>query len=59
MADSRIEAILENILGADNPLPDPVSPNETLLKEISEQLETVPNETVTTADIEEIIGGIS
>ena len=38
MDESRIEAILENILGADNELLEPVSRNEALLIQILEML---------------------
>ena len=59
MADSRNEAILENILGADNPTPDPMSPNEALLLEISEELEKQPGEPISSEEIDEIIAEIS
>lgn len=38
MPQSRIEAILENILGADNPILDPMSRNEVLLIRIMDML---------------------
>lgn len=53
MADSRIEAILENILGANNELLEPTSRNEELLLQILEMLQgmgvaaTYDNGTVT------------
>lgn len=49
MADSRIEAILENILGENNTILDPVSRNEVLLIEIMNMLDgsLTKSETVT------------
>ena len=41
--ESRIEAILENILGADNPIGEPQSRNEYLLIQIMEMLSGLVN----------------
>lgn len=59
MADSRIEAILENILGADNTILDPVSRNEVLLIEIMEMLDGVPGQAITATEITTIVNTIS
>lgn len=59
MADSRIEAILENILGADNTILDPVSRNEVLLIEIMGMLDGVPGQAITTTEITTIVNTIS
>jgi len=59
MAQSRIEAILENILGAENEILDPVSRNETLLIQISEQIKNSPTEVISSSEIDTIINSIS
>ena len=59
MAQSRIEAILENILGADNEILPPMSRNEVLLIEIMEMLkDDIPNTVITSAEIDAIIASI-
>lgn len=60
MADTRIEAILENILGADNEILPPMSRNEVLLIQIMDMLqEDIPNTVITSAQIDSIINPIS
>ena len=60
MADTRIEAILENILGADNEILPPMSRNEVLLIQIMNMLqEDIPNTVITSAQIDSIINSIS
>lgn len=60
MADTRIEAILENILGADNEILPPMSRNEVLLIRIMEMLQDdIPNTVITSAQIDAIINSIS
>lgn len=59
MAQSRIEAILENILGGENEVLDPVSRNETLLIQIAEQLENSPVEVISSSEIDEIVNTIN
>jgi len=60
MADTRIEAILENILGADNEILPPMSRNEKLLIQIMEMLqEDIPNTVITSTQIDTIINSIS
>jgi hypothetical protein len=60
MADTRIEAILENILGADNEILPPMSRNEVLLIRIMDMLqEDIPNTVITSAQIDSIINSIS
>lgn len=60
MADTRIEAILENILGADNEILPPMSRNEKLLIQIMEMLQgDIPNTVITSAQIDTIINSIS
>ena len=60
MADTRIEAILENILGADNEILPPMSRNEVLLIQIMDMLqEDIPNTVITSAQIDAIINSIS
>jgi hypothetical protein len=60
MADTRIEAILENILGADNEILPPMSRNEVLLIQIMDMLqEDIPNTVITSAQIDSIINSIS
>lgn len=58
MAQSRIEAILENILGADNEILPPMSRNEVLLIQIMEMLQGFPDTVITSAEIDEIIASI-
>lgn len=59
MADTRIEAILENILGADNEILPPMSRNEVLLIQIMDMLqEDIPNTVITSAQIDTIINSI-
>lgn len=58
MAQSRIEKILENILGAENEIEAPMSRNETLLIAIMEMLEGVPDTAITSAQIDAIIASI-
>lgn len=59
MAQSRIEAILENILGADNEILPPMSRNEVLLIQIMGMLQDdIPNTVITSAQIDEIIASI-
>ena len=59
MAQSRIEAILENILGGDNEILPPMSRNEVLLIQIMEMLQDdIPNTVITTAQIDAIIASI-
>lgn len=59
MPQSRIEAILENILGEDNTILPPMSRNEVLLIRINEMLENdIPNTVITTAEIDVIIASI-
>ena len=59
MADTRIEAILENILGADNEILPPMSRNEVLLIRIMEMLQDdIPNTVITSAQIDAIINSI-
>jgi hypothetical protein len=59
MAQSRIEAILENVLGGENEILDPVSRNETLLIQIAEQLENTPVEVISSSEIDEIVNTIN
>lgn len=60
MPQSRIEAILENILGADNPIGSPQSRNEYLLIQIMEMLSTeLDFEAIAEEEITEIIDAIS
>ena len=60
MADSRIEAILENILGGDNEILPPMSRNEVLLIEIMDMLQQdIPNTPITSAQIDAIIDSIN
>lgn len=58
MADSRIEAILGNILGEDNEILEPFSRNEALLLQIGEKIDNAPDTVITTSDINTIINGI-
>lgn len=55
---SRIEAILENMLGAHNVILEPFSRNEVLLLQISEKLDGMPGEVITSAEIDAIISEI-
>ena len=57
--ESRIEAILENILGADNPIGEPQSRNEYLLIQIMEMMENEPATPVTEEEIDVIMGSLS
>ena len=60
MADSRIEAILENILGGDNEILPPMSRNEVLLIEIMDMLQNdIPNTPITSEEIDAIIETIT
>lgn len=60
MADTRIEAILENILGEDNEILEPMSRNEGLLIRIMDMLQNdVPSAPITSAQIDTIIGSIT
>ena len=56
---SRNEAIMENMLGAENEILDPVSRNEALLLQISEKLDGAPGEPISTADVNGIIESIN
>lgn len=59
MPQSRIEAILENILGADNEILPPMSRNEVLLIQIMGMLQDdVPNTVITSEQIDAIIASI-
>lgn len=58
MADTRIEAILENILGADNEILPPMSRNEVLLIQIMDMLDEVPDTVITSDQIDEIIASV-
>lgn len=60
MAQSRIEAILENILGADNEILPPMSRNEVLLIRILEMMQDdIPNTPITSEEIDAIIESIT
>ena len=60
MADSRIEAILENILGGDNEILPPMSRNEVLLIQIMDMLQNdIPNTPITSGQIDAIVESIS
>ena len=60
MPQSRIEAILENILGADNPIVSPQSRNEYLLIQIMEMLDSIEaTEPITADEITTIVNAIS
>lgn len=56
---SRNEAIMENIFGANNEILDPVSRNEALLIQISEYLDGVPDEPITSQEVDGIINSIN
>ena len=59
MPQSRIEAILENILGADNEILPPMSRNEVLLIQIMGMLQDdIPNTVITSDQIDAIIASI-
>ena len=59
MPQSRIEAILENILGAENDILPPMSRNEVLLIQIMEMLQDdVPSTVITSEQIDAIIASI-
>ena len=60
MADSRIEAILENILGADNDILPPMSRNEVLLIQIMDMMQNdVPSTAITADEITTIVNSIT
>ena len=60
MADSRIEAILENILGADNDIRPPMSRNEVLLIQIMDMMQNdVPSAAITAEEITTIVNSIT
>ena len=56
---SRNEAIMENILGEDNEILDPVSRNEVLLQEIANYLEDTPSEVISSNEIDGIINTVN
>lgn len=58
MTKSRIEKILENILGSHNSLLPPFSRNEVLLTAIMDELEGVPDESMTDEEITAIINSM-
>ena len=56
---SRNEAILGNMLGADNEVLEPFSRIEVLLLQLSDQIgEMEPSDPITTDDVDEIIDSI-
>ena len=55
---SRIEALLQNILGASYDIGDPQSRNEALLIAICEELEGTPSTAITSDEITEIVNDI-
>ena len=55
---SRIEALLQNILGEDYDIGEPQSRNEALLMAIDEEIEGMAGEPITTAEIMDIINDI-
>lgn len=59
MAESRIEAILENILGGDNEILPPMSRNEVLLIQILNMMDGMPKTVITSEKIDEIINSIT
>ena len=61
MPQSRIEAILENILGANNVIVSPQSRNEYLLIQIMDMLENMetPTDPITADEITTIVNSIS
>ena len=58
MGQSRIEDILENILGADNDIGEPQSRNEYLLIEIMGLIAEVPQTEITDSEITTIVSSI-
>lgn len=58
MGQSRIEDILENILGADNDIGEPQSRNEYLLIEIMGLIAEVPQTEITDGEITTIVSSI-
>ena len=59
MGQSRIENILENILGANNVIPEPQSRNEYLLIQIMEMLENQdPSEPISEEEIDTIVNAL-
>ncbi len=59
MAESRIEAILQNILGGDNEILPPMSRNEVLLIQILNMMDGMPQTVITSEKIDEIINSIN
>lgn len=60
MEDSRIEAILENILGGENEILPPMSRNEVLLIEILDMMQNeIPNTVISSQQIDAIVQSIS
>jgi len=60
MEDSRIEAILENILGGENEILPPMSRNEVLLIEILDMMQNeIPNTVISSEQIDAIVQSIS
>ena len=60
MADSRIEAILENILGGNNEILPPMSRNEVLLIQIMDMMQNdVPSTAITANEITTIVNSIT
>ena len=57
MAESRVEAILENMLGASNPLEPPQSRVEALLQEILDEGAT-SMEAITSAEITNVVNAL-
>lgn len=59
MGQSRIENILENILGANNVIVEPQSRNEYLLIQIMEMLENQdPSEPISEEEIDTIVNAL-
>lgn len=58
MEKSRNEKILENILGAQYEILPPFSRIEKLLLQLSEKLDGVPSEPITSNEITEITEGV-
>lgn len=58
MGQSRIEDILENILGADNDIGEPQSRNEYLLIQIMGLIAEVPQTEITDSEITTIVSSI-
>ena len=58
MAQSRVEAILENMLGASNPLEPPQSRVEALLQELLEH-GSGSMEAITSSEITTVVDSIS